>query len=286
MIGATAGNVKILPIKHSEPAIILSRNGISRLVTLHEESFKVLPYSISKTPISIQNGDQNMLMELDLKTDDVENPLEVRTIQIEGNTEETVKGEYFKTLAPPTPVVGLCRGSACRVVISTKDRAIALLQLPAGKILWTREEALSNVVGVEFIELPVSDLDASIEREFAAAPGDILGMFIKRVTSQTRQLTSLFTGQQAGSSQDLVRDEFGLHKLIILMTEVGKLYALDTSTGLIRWSKFFENITPFTMLSKPSTLFFEQRTARYSPLPAVCTLLARDVTTGNGVLYR
>lgn len=38
-------------------------------------------------------------------------------------------------------------------------------------MLWSREEALANVVAVEFIELPVSDLDAAIESEFDQKEG-------------------------------------------------------------------------------------------------------------------
>lgn len=68
------------------------------------------------------------------------------------------------------------------MVILNNDYSISLTQLPAGKVLWTREEALSHIVAAEFIELPVSDLDASIEHEFDAA--DPIGMLYHRLTSQ------------------------------------------------------------------------------------------------------
>lgn len=35
-----------------------------------------------------------------------------------------------------------------------------------GKIIWTREESLANIISVDLLDLPVSDLDASIEKEF------------------------------------------------------------------------------------------------------------------------
>lgn len=68
------------------------------------------------------------------------------------------------------------------MVSLNNDYSISLTQLPAGNVLWTREEALSHIVAAELIELPVSDMDASIEHEFDAA--DPIGMLYHRLTSQ------------------------------------------------------------------------------------------------------
>lgn len=43
----------------------------------------------------------------------------------------------------------------------------------AGRVLWSREEALANVAAVEFVDLPVSDLDAAIESEFDQKEGEL-----------------------------------------------------------------------------------------------------------------
>lgn len=48
---------------------------------------------------------------------------------------------------------------------------IMLLFCLSGRVLWTREEALANVVAAEFVELPVSELDAAIESEFDQKEG-------------------------------------------------------------------------------------------------------------------
>lgn len=58
----------------------------------------------------------------------------------------------------------------CRYLLSTEDVAMHLIQ-NAGKLLWTREEALSHIVAVDLLDLPVSDLDASIETEFNRKEG-------------------------------------------------------------------------------------------------------------------
>ncbi len=42
-----------------------------------------------------------------------------------------------------------------------------------GKVLWVREEALASVVAAEMMDLPVSDKDAAIEKEFDSKEGNI-----------------------------------------------------------------------------------------------------------------
>lgn len=39
------------------------------------------------------------------------------------------------------------------------------------KVDWVREEALANVITVEMIDLPISDEEAAIEKEFANKEG-------------------------------------------------------------------------------------------------------------------
>ena len=41
-----------------------------------------------------------------------------------------------------------------------------LLFVCTGKILWVREEALSQIVTVELLDLPASDTEVAIEKEF------------------------------------------------------------------------------------------------------------------------
>lgn len=173
------------------------------------------------------------------------------------------------------------------MLLSSSDSAVTLIRLPEGKILWTREEALSHIVASEFLELPVSDLDASIEHEFDPNM-DVISMFYRRILTQTKQLLSLLSGTQLlNSKTGLIRDEFGLHKLIVVATSVGKLFAIDTLTGSIVWSYRLPNVVPFSGLNEEENmLLFVQRTARYPPLLAQCMLIAKDANTGKGVLFR
>jgi hypothetical protein len=57
------------------------------------------------------------------------------------------------------------KGRGCHILLTTSDEAVALIFHP-GKILWVREEALASIAAVESLDLPVSDTDAAIEKEF------------------------------------------------------------------------------------------------------------------------
>jgi hypothetical protein len=60
---------------------------------------------------------------------------------------------------------------ACRFLLSTDDGAIVLLQ--QGKIKWIREEALTKIAAVEFLELSLSDAQGAMEEELNSADGRI-----------------------------------------------------------------------------------------------------------------
>lgn len=60
--------------------------------------------------------------------------------------------------------------------------------------------------------------------------GDVLSMMFRRVSSQLKQARTFFqsilsfTPQQSNQRTDLVRDKFGLHKMIVLVTSTGKVW--------------------------------------------------------------
>lgn len=61
------------------------------------------------------------------------------------------------------------QAAACRILLSTENGAITLMQ--QGKIKWTRQEALTNIVSIEMIDLPLSDAEGSIENELKNKDG-------------------------------------------------------------------------------------------------------------------
>lgn len=59
---------------------------------------------------------------------------------------------------------------ACRFLLSTDDGAIVVAQ--QGKIKWIREEALTRIASVEFLDLTLSDAQGAIEEELNSKDGE------------------------------------------------------------------------------------------------------------------
>ncbi|CAL1684437.1 unnamed protein product [Lasius platythorax] len=180
------------------------------------------------------------------------------------------------------------KGITCRHLLSSQDHRITLLY--HNKPIWSREEALASITAVEIIELPMSDGDQVIETEFDQKERDVLSMFLRRITSQINQARAFFQTilnlgpQQSNQHTDLVRDKFGLHKMIVAATSAGMLFGIETRRGEIIWRLRLSNIRGFTKLSNRMILYV-QRGSRHFPHPPECTLLAEDTETGEGVLF-
>jgi hypothetical protein len=86
--------------------------------------------------------------------------------------------------------------------------------------------------------------------------------------------------QRAG----LVRDDFGLHKMMVIMTESGKLFGIDNESGKQHWVRVLKNFEGFANGQHARLLI--QRTSKYYPLPAQCAIIAKDKLSGNGMLYQ
>lgn len=59
----------------------------------------------------------------------------------------------------------------CRFLLSTEDGALVLAQ--QGKIKWIREEALTKIAAVEFLDLTLSDAQGAIEEELNSKDGEL-----------------------------------------------------------------------------------------------------------------
>ncbi|XP_014469109.1 PREDICTED: ER membrane protein complex subunit 1 isoform X2 [Dinoponera quadriceps] len=196
------------------------------------------------------------------------------------------------SIQSPAIMASVCphqtKGVMCRHLLSSQDHSVALLQ--HNKVVWTREEALASIVAVEIIELPMSDGDQAIETEFDQKERDLLSMVFRRVTSQINQVRAFFhtildlVPQQSNQRTDLVRDKFGLHKMIVAVTSAGKLYGIETRKGEIIWQLRLPNIRGFTKISNTMILYV-QRGSRHFPHPPQCALLAEDKESGEGVMY-
>ncbi|XP_044258002.1 ER membrane protein complex subunit 1 [Tribolium madens] len=262
----------LLEFDSPKPSVLLVRHNKAKIV---EIGGSVLPHDLSPNAVSIGNS----VFQLEANLDNMEKLIRVKSFNLlTGQSEISVDIDYPLGLGGPYIVSGQCRGPSCELLLSSTDHALTLVRLPEGKVSWTREEALSNIVSVEFFELPVSDLEVSIENEFTESSNDIMTMFTRRISTQTKQFYNLVSGQ-FGS----IRDDFGLHRIIVVATSVGKLFGIDTlHNGSIVWTYRLPNVKAFNDVTM---MLLVQRTARHAPLPAQCVLLAEDATTGGGILF-
>ncbi|XP_072949893.1 ER membrane protein complex subunit 1 isoform X2 [Epargyreus clarus] len=188
-----------------------------------------------------------------------------------------------KQISEPELLTVMCskRGQhICRLLVNSADDAVYLLE-QNGQVVWNREEALANVVAAEFVELPVSETDAAIEMEFDQKEGSVWAAFVRRLHTQYQQLAALLAGwpDAAPAAPDpLVRDYFNLHKIIVLVTDVGKIFGMDNLSGKLLWSHYEP------ALDTEAVAVFARRSARHAPHSAVLTVVGKHEETGNGFI--
>ncbi|XP_039489830.1 ER membrane protein complex subunit 1 isoform X1 [Drosophila santomea] len=187
-------------------------------------------------------------------------------------------------------------GKNCLFLFSTTSESIVAVQ--QGRVRWSREEALANVIDSQFVDLPLADTEGTLENEmkgkaadFTSFERDIASAFLRRITTQAVQIRSLFlhviglgppptATQRAG----LVRDSFGLHKMLVLLTRSGKIFGVDNVSGKHHWQLYLSNVIGFA--NNEQMRLIVQRSAKHFPLQPLCTILGKNAVNGNGVLYR
>ena len=110
------------------------------------------------------------------------------------------------------------------------------------KLVWGRDEALSSLAAVEFVDLPEKKAatqhhgqENAFSRlvrhvgQLSDLPEYVMG-WTQRFVASSYQLNAPVAGE-------LWRDPFGFRKIVIAASKVGKVYALDSTTGTVLWSK-------------------------------------------------
>ncbi|XP_029580082.1 ER membrane protein complex subunit 1 isoform X2 [Salmo trutta] len=181
-----------------------------------------------------------------------------------------------------------------RVLVQTEDHALTFIQQP-GRVVWTREEALADVVTMEMVDLPLTGTQAELEGEFGKKADGLFPMVLKRLSSQVTllqvwlaHLWKLFYEARKPRSQvknevtieTLSRDEFNLQKMMVMVTASGKLFGIDSKSGSILWKHYLENVQPNAAFK-----LVVQRTTAHFPHPPQCTLLIKDKDTGLATLH-
>ncbi|KAH9278781.1 ER membrane protein complex subunit 1 [Echinococcus granulosus] len=167
------------------------------------------------------------------------------------------------------------------LLIFTEDHAVQVFS-KKGDQLWLREESLAHITSVEMVDLPVSAQEATMQEEFGQSNAGVLELFINRIRSQVHQLSVAFNSwwnRRSMATLDghgdgftpLTRDVHNLHKMLLTVTSVGKIFGIESSRGRIVWEYF----VPGTRPSNTSVQhLFAQRTTGHFPLtPVACVLL-------------
>lgn len=125
-----------------------------------------------------------------------------------------------------------------------------------GEAAWTRPEGMTGGVAATFADIPESeDLAKSLEAEAHSNPLEAYLHRVKRHVNDlqylpawidslpSRFMSSVLGTDVPSTAGKLARDSFGFHKLAILATKRGMLYALDVgNNGKLVWNKRAFNI--------------------------------------------
>lgn len=123
--------------------------------------------------------------------------------------EKTFRSCLGDEISSISQLIGVPKTKNDRLLVVGGDDSFSLA-LKSGEILWSRQEALASIVSVELLDLPLSEAQADIEKEFTAQAGmiihsqrisflsdlirfqyfldNIVGMFFKRILSQAVQI--------------------------------------------------------------------------------------------------
>ncbi|XP_067615337.1 ER membrane protein complex subunit 1 isoform X2 [Eurosta solidaginis] len=259
------------------------------LISIHESTAVCSNYK-SRSFLLGKLNQRRVLAQADV----VNNELQIRghyADSCEPVPDMTINMDYPDYYGNPTLKTFACTSNrkGCMYILGTEDEAI--LAVRQSKLLWVRQESFANVVASEFIDLPLADSEGTLENEMKGNTGDIASAFIRRMTTQAMQIKSIFLhvvglGQPPSDSQKagLVRDSFGLHKILVILTRSGKIFGIDNINGKHHWQQYLPDVRNFVN-QEPMRLLV-QRTSKHFPLQPLCTVVAKDRFTGNGVLFR
>lgn len=115
---------------------------------------------------------------------------------------------------------------------------------------------------------------------------DIGGAFVNRLITQSQHLKSVLfqvlgLGPKPSDSTraGLIRDAFGLHKMLVILTKSGKVFGIDNISGKHHWRRFLPNLDALGNGEDMRLLVL--RTNKFFPLQAICTIIAKNKVKGE-----
>lgn len=88
-------------------------------------------------------------------------------------------------------------------------------------------------------------------------------------------------------NNQLIRDAFGLHKIIVAVTRSGNLFGIDNMNGKIHWKRHLAELNFFGAKSSADKVkLIALRTARHFPHPIQYALIGKEQQHGHGFIYQ
>lgn len=170
------------------------------------------------------------------------------------------------------------RGSAIfQLVLLTSDGSLTSLT-PLGNQMWTREEALASIEKVELVATGLDSGSMEDEGPFQNEATDLVQQFVKRIRHHLALIQSTLSHfvelndwrNFFSGNQDKQLDDFGIRKVILAVSEEGKIFGLDNKNGEVLWSVVYPNVA-----GERSYLFI-QRSAMHFGTEPLATLIFKN----------
>lgn len=145
------------------------------------------------------------------------------------------------------------------------------------------------------------DSTCTFNSNLFTAAGNILDGLIRRTSSQFLQLKSIVltvlgvsepgsdkSGKSEGKKNQLIRDAFGLHKIILAVTKSGNIFGIDNMSGKFHWKRHLSELNFFAAAgtTKDKVKLVALRTARHFPHPIQYALIGKERQHGFGFIYQ
>jgi hypothetical protein len=160
----------------------------------------------------------------------------------------------------------------------TGDHALSFVV--DGKAKWRREEALATTTHVEFVDLPYQ-LDSSMQTNPIGSTVKDLIQKVSGLSAPTR--AGAFVNDfrvMPQSDKPLFTDKFQIRKLAVVITNANKIFAIETVSSQIIWSKYFGG-SPGSL----KRLFKLRNTGRLAPECTVVLMEGNSTSTQGCSLF-
>lgn len=162
------------------------------------------------------------------------------SMSLENGVKKTNEVSLFETDFFPSQLWAF-KGVKGLDLLLYQSSSLSLVLQDQTKVKWRREEALGHAENAVFVDLPGESLHAHNEyfialtekKGLAALPG----LFLTRVATQ---IQTLIAHLHSEPKANLIMDNFGFNKLLLVATSVGKLFAIHSMTGETVWMKDME----------------------------------------------